>query len=110
MTEFLKRQPALAAAIASLITAAVGLIIKNETLAASLAGVALTFLGLRQVVTPVTTAVENVTRAATDAAVAVARDLDDTVAGTAGTVTGAAERIVDNVVTQTVGNILGGKK
>lgn len=65
---------------------------------------------LHEIVTPVATAAENVTRAATEAAVQVARDLDETVVGTTGTVTVAAEHVVDKVIDGVVGRVLGGVK
>jgi hypothetical protein len=103
---FLRSQPALAGAIASLIGAAVGVFVKNPGLAAALGGVFLAFLGVRQVVTPVSKAVEVATEAATTAATEVARNLGKDAAGAVGEVTGTAEGIVNNTVDVVVGGIL----
>lgn len=106
MLNKIKKEPALSAALLSFIGSILSLFIHNPALVASLLGVATVFIGLRQVVTPVTTMTENVTKAATQAATNVAKTLGETTVGTVGEVTDTAKSIVNNVVNQTVGNIL----
>lgn len=103
MTGLLRREPALTGALAALLAAVLGVFIKNPELVAALVGVALAFIGVRQVVTPVATMVENVTAAATGAATQVAQDLGETTVGAVGEVTDAAQNVVDNAVNSVLG-------
>jgi hypothetical protein len=103
---FLRSQPALAGALASLLGAVAGLFIDNPELVAALVGVAAVFLGVRQVVTPVTKAVEVATEAATTAATEVAKNLGDDVVGVVGEITGPAQAIVNETVATVVGGVL----
>lgn len=109
MLDKIKKEPALVSAAVTLLGAVLGVFIKNPALVASMITVAGFFLGVRQVVTPVTTMTENVAKAATDAATEVTKQLSDTTVGVAGNVTKAGSEIINNVVNQTVGNLLGGK-
>lgn len=65
---------------------------------------------IHNALTPVTTAAAQITEAATTAATEVVKSLDQTTVGVTGNITKAGESIVNNVVDQTLGNILGGKK
>jgi hypothetical protein len=103
---FLRTQPALAGAVAALIGAVVGVFVKNPEMAAALGGVFLAFLGVRQVVTPVTKAAEVATEAATTAATEVAKNLGDDVVGVVGEITGPAQAIVNETVATVVGGVL----
>jgi hypothetical protein len=103
---FLKNNPALAGAVAALVGAVVGVFVKNPALAAALGGVFLAFLGVRQVVTPVTKAAEVATEAATTAATEVAKNLGDDAIGAVGEVTDTAQGIVNNTVDVVVGGVL----
>ena len=108
--ERIKGEPAITAAIVSLLTAAVGAVVKNEALAGALVGVAVTFFGLRQVVTPATKAVKVATTAAAQAAAQAVHDVSTMSAGVAGDVTDAGKEIVrsvtEDVVRDTVGPAL----
>jgi hypothetical protein len=68
----------------------------------------LLMLGIRSQVTPVKTATETTTLAATQAAVTVAKNLTDGTAGAVGEVTGAAAGVVDDAL-QAVSGLIGGK-
>lgn len=107
--KFLKDHPTFGGAALSLLGAVLGIFIHNPELVASLVGIAALFVGLHQVVTPVTTAAAKITDAATQAATQVAADLDQTIAGGIGEVTDAGQSIVNNAIDKTIGNILGGK-
>jgi len=104
---FLKRYPALTAAGISALGAVLGVFIKNPDLVGALLAVAGTFVGLHTLVTPVTTAATNITTAATQAATetatAVVKSLDETVVGTVGVITPAAQQIVQSTVKEVVG-------
>lgn len=67
-------------------------------------------VGVHSIVTPVTTAATQITEAATTAATEVTKQLDQTTVGVTGNITKAGTDIVNNVVDQTLGNILGGNK
>jgi uncharacterized protein YqgC (DUF456 family) len=103
---WLRSQPALAGAIASLIGVVIGIFVDNPQLAVALGGVFLAFVGVRQVVTPVTTAATKITEAATQAATKTVEQLDETVVGTTGEVTDAARDIVTSTVREVVGGLL----
>lgn len=105
--DFLKKEPALGGAIVSVIGAVLGLFIKNPQLVVALGSLAGVFLGVRSVVTPVTTAATQVTQAATQAATQVAGDLTEATAGAVGEITTAGEGIVNNTVDRVVGGLLG---
>lgn len=104
---FLQKQPTLTPAIISLFAAAISLFVKQPALAVALTGVFAAFLGVHQVVTPVTTMVEKVTDATTTAATEVAKSLDETTVGVAGELSNGAQEIVDHVIDLTVGSVLG---
>lgn len=108
MMGFLRKEPAIAAAVLSLLGAILGLVVKNPALVASLLGVAGVFVGVRQVVVPVVKVVETATVAATTAATEVVRSLNETVVGVTGVVLPTAARIIDSVVETTIGKVLGG--
>jgi len=67
-------------------------------------------VGVHSIVTPVTTATAQITEAATTAATEVTKQLDSTVVGVSWNITKAGTEIVNNVVDQTLGKILGGTK
>lgn len=106
---WIRGEPPLCAAIVSLVGAVFSSFIHDPQLAIALGGVFLTLVGIRQVVTPVTTAVSNVTEAATTAATKAIESVDATTVGVVGNVTKAGTDIINNVVDQTVGQILGRK-
>jgi hypothetical protein len=101
-------EPALSAAILSLLGAVLGFFVKNPALIASLVGVAAVFIGVRQVVVPVSTAATQMTQAATQSATEVVKSLDSTVVGTVGEITAPAQQIVQSTVHEVVA-ALGGK-
>lgn len=103
---FLKDHPTLGGALLSLLGAVLGIFIHNPALVAALVGTAAVFVGVHQVVTPVTTAAVAITDAATQAATKVASDLDSTIAGTTGQVIPAAQQVVDNAVNTVLGGVL----
>ena len=103
---FLRNEPAFSAAVLSVIGAVLGIFIKNPELVAALVGVAAVFIGVRQVVTPVTTMTEKVTEAATEAATEVTKSLGRDTVGAIGTVTDAAQGIIDNTVGKVIDKIL----
>lgn len=94
------REPLRAMALAQAILAAAAPFIPSG-LTTALLGILAAILGVgtRQIVTPVAVAAENTARAVAGAANQVARDLDGTTAGLAGTVTVTAENIVDRAIT-----------
>jgi hypothetical protein len=110
MIERIKKEPALVSAFVTLLGAVLGIFIKNPAMVVALVTAAGFFLGVRQVVTPVAEAAENITKAATQAATETVKALNPDIVGTTGHITKAATEIVNNTVDQTVGNILGGKK
>lgn len=91
------------AVVQAVLAAAAPFIPAGATTAALGVLAALLGVGVRQAVTPVATAVESVTHAAVSAATTVARDLDGTTAGLEGTVSIAAERVIDRAVDQALG-------
>lgn len=103
----IKSEPAVVGAISSLIVAAIGLVVKNQALAGALAGVAITFLGLRSVVTPVGKAVEIATTAAAQAATAAVTEVSTLSAGVAGEVTDMGKDIVSSVTKDVVRDTVG---
>jgi len=103
---FLKDHPTLGGALLSLLGAVLGVFIHNPALVASLLTVAGLFVGVHQVVTPVSTAAVAITDAATQAATKVAADLDETIASTTGTIIPAAQQVVDNAVNTVLGGVL----
>lgn len=107
MLNKLKKEPALIGSLLSVAGSILGIFIHNPELVAALLGVAAVFLGVRQVVTPVTTMVEKVTTAATDAATEVVKTLDSTTVGVTGNITKAGESVINNTVDKVVGGLLG---
>ena len=103
--KLIKKEPALAAALLSVLGAILGIWVKNPELVGALVGAAAVLMGVRQVVVPVTTVVEHVTTAATNAATETAKNLGSDTVGAVGYVTKAATEIVNNTVDKTVGNL-----
>jgi hypothetical protein len=108
MLDKIKKEPALASAVVTLLGAVLGVFIRNPAMVAALVTAAGFFLGVRQVVMPVTTAAENITKAATQAATETAKNLGADTVGAVGNVTKAGESIVNNTVNGVV-SVLGGK-
>ena len=103
--DFIKKEPALVGALATLCTVVLGFFIHNPQLVAAMVGVFVAFLGVRQVVVPVTTAATQITQSATQAATQVVQNLDQTTVGTVGEVTDAATSVINNTVDQVVGGL-----
>lgn len=103
--KFLSKHPTLGGAVLSTLGAVLGIFIHNPELVAALVGVTALFLGLHQVVTPVTTMVENVTQAATDAATQTASQLSSTTVGVVGKVTDTAKDVILKTVDSVVGSL-----
>lgn len=107
----IKVEPAAVAAITSLLTAGVSLFVKNPALTGALVTVAVTFIGLRSVVVPVTKAAEVAVTAVTEAATKTAEALTGATVGVVGEVSdlGAAvvSSVTKDVVAGTVAPVLG---
>lgn len=103
---FLKDHPTIGGALLSLLGAVLALFIHNPPMVAALVGIAAVFAGLHNVVTPVTTMVENVTQAATDAATKTVEQLDKTTVGTITQVTDVAKDIILTTVDDVVSGLL----
>ena len=105
-----KEHPTQAVAIVTIVLGWFSFIIPPAVLGglATIVGIVLG-VGVHSIVTPVTTAATQITEAATTAATETVKQLDQATVGVTGNITKAGTDVINNVVNQTVGNLLGGK-
>lgn len=108
MLNLFRKHPSISGMIIAILGAVLGFFLHNPEMVASLLTIAGVFLGVRQVVVPVTDATVKITEAATTTATKVVESLNKTVVGTVGTVTPAAETIIKDTVHEVVGGVFGG--
>lgn len=109
LRRWVTRDPSGALTVITALAGGVAGALRRPDLTGVLVVVAGAILGLRTQVTPAKRAAENTQFAATQAALAVARDLTDGTAGAAGELTGPAAAVVDMAVEST-GRLVAAKR
>lgn len=103
LRSFAQRDPSGTLSILALLAAPVAALVGHSEFAPVFVAVAAAILGLRTQVTPAKKAAEMTTKAATTAALEVAKNLTDGTAGAIGEITGSAAGVVDQALETVAG-------